>query len=225
MKIRFLLTTLLFLTTSCTQGKLPMYNLINSNNVLATQKDADGNVYTIKANPAPNQLYDFTVTLTNAPENLILTKAYAQYETDCAFIVDKFAGAYSKFRHSIPLEVKKIQDNVYHATVYGDAILNEDYYNIGKMCGWKLQYTTMIFEPNPNLSRRGYITRIWLEKDNQISDKYWKLEGYISLDNFNHPRNSNPNSVLGNDILSFNIHTTKPKTNNFATISVELRGK
>ena len=174
MKIRFLLTTLLFLTTSCTQGKLTMDNLGNSNNVLATQKDANGNIYTIKVNPEPKQLYDFTVTLINAPENLVLTKAYAQYETDCVYMTNKFAGAYDQFRHSIPLEVKKIQDNVYHATVYGDAILNEDYQNTGKICHWELKFGIAHFGFNSNTSGDTYTASVGTFGNDFVSSGYWK---------------------------------------------------
>ena len=218
-KIR-LLTVLLFLTTSCAQGQLTMNNQTNvSNNVLKVQKDANGKVYTIKANPTPKQAYDFTVTLTNAPENLVFTQAFAEYESDCAYpTTSKLIGAYSKFRHSIPLEVKKIQDNVYHATVYGDAILNEDYQNTGKICNWKLQYGSMRFEPRPNLSMLIYIASIWLDEENQVNDQYWKLEGYIRLDDFNLPTKWNEISLL-------DIQTTKPKTTNVATVLVELRSK
>ena len=218
-KIR-LLTVLLFLTTSCAQGQLTMNNQTNvSNNVLKVQKDANGKVYTIKANPTPKQAYDFTVTLTNAPENLVFTQAFAEYESDCAYpTTSKLIGAYSKFRHSIPLEVKKIQDNVYHATVYGDAILNEDYQNTGKICNWKLQYVSMRFEPRPNLSMLRYEIPIWLDEENQVSDHYWKLEGYIRLDDFNLPTKWNEISLL-------DIQTTKPKTTNVATVLVELRSK
>ena len=218
-----LLTILLFLTTSCAQGQLTMNNQTNvSNNVLKVQKDANGKVYTIKANPTTKQAYDFTVTLTNAPENLVFTQAFAEYESDCAYpTTSKLIGAYSKFRHSIPLEVKKIQDNVYHATVYGDAILNEDYQNTRKVCNWKLQYSSMVFEPSPNLSMRGYEASIWLNKKNQVNDYYWRLEGYILLDDFNLPKKRDDILVL--DI--FEKITKTDYTDNVSTVLVELRSK
>ena len=76
----------------------------------------------------------------------------------------------------------------------------------------------MRFEPRPNLSMLIYIASIWLDEENQVNDQYWKLEGYIRLDDFNLPTKWDGVSVL-------KIQTKKPKTTNVATVLVELRSK
>lgn len=83
--------------------------------------------YEPKLNPNPTQRYDFTVTLIEAPTNLVVTNIWAIYESNCEQLVDKWAGAYKELTKEFPIEFKKIKPNVYHATVFGDKLLDETY--------------------------------------------------------------------------------------------------
>ena len=68
---------------------------------------------------------------------------------------------------------------------------------------------------------RGYEASIWLNKKNQVNDYYWRLEGYILLDDFNLPKKRDDILVL--DI--FEKITKTDYTDNVSTVLVELRSK
>ena len=101
-KIVFL-TTLLFLTASCTQG-----NIMLSGQNTGIWKDADGKTFEIQRNPNPKEAYDFTVTLIDAPKELQATMAGAFYVSDCQLTVNKAAGANTMMSYILPICVTLI---------------------------------------------------------------------------------------------------------------------
>ena len=152
----------LLLLTSCSlsQGKPSMTN------------------YEPKLNPNPKERYDFTVTLIEAPTNLVVTNIWAIYESNCEQLVDKWAGAYKELTKEFALEFKKIKPNVYHATVFGDKLLDENLPD-GMECRWKLLSVPVRLEPSPNLADIHYSSGIGMATNYYVSDGYWKYEGYI----------------------------------------------
>ena len=66
----------------------------------------------------------------------------AQYDApDCMYWSNKFAGTTSSAMRILKLPIKKLDDTTYVATVYLDAMLDEDYYGDG-VCHWQLTSVT-----------------------------------------------------------------------------------
>ena len=195
----------LFLLTSCSlsQGKPSITN------------------YEPKLNPNPKERYDFTVTLIEAPTNLVVTNIWAIYESNCEQLVDKWAGAYKELTKEFALEFKKIKPNVYHATVFGDKLLNENLPD-GMECRWKLLSVPVRLEPSPNLADIHYSSGIGMATNYYVSEGYWKYEGYITRYRFNEP-STEGHSSLG-VAISKNMFGPIQKQQ-LATIRLELRRK
>ena len=195
----------LFLLTSCslTQGKPKMTD------------------YEPKLNPNPTQRYDVTVTLIEAPTNLVVTNIWAIYESNCEQLVDKWAGAYKELTKEFALEFKKIKPNVYHATVFGDKLLDESRPD-GTECRWKLVDIPVRLEPSPNLADIHYSSGVTIAPNFYVSEGYWKYEGYITRYRFNEP-STEGHSSLG-VAISKNMFGPIQKQQ-LATIRFELRRK
>ena len=196
----------LLLLTSCslTQGKSKMTD------------------YEPKLNPNPTQRYDFTVTLIEAPTNLVVTNIWAIYESNCEQLVDKWAGAYKELTKEFALEFKKIKPNVYHATVFGDKLLDENLPD-GMECRWKLLSVPVRLEPSPNLADIHYSSGIGMATNYYVSEGYWKYEGYITRYNFNAPSPVTWHRSMG-VAISKNMFGPIPRQQ-LATIRLELRRK
>ena len=196
----------LLLLTSCslTQGKSKMTD------------------YEPKLNPNPTQRYDVTVTLIEAPTNLVVTNIWAIYESNCEQLVDKWAGAYKELTKEFALEFKKIKPNVYHATVFGDKLLDESRPD-GTECRWELLDIPVRLEPSPNLADIHYSSGVTIAPNFYVSEGYWKYEGYITRYNFNAPSPVTWHRSMG-VAISKNMFGPIPKQQ-LATIRLELRRK
>ena len=195
----------LLLLTSCshTQGKSKMTD------------------YEPKLNPNPTQRYDFTVTLIEAPTNLVVTNIWAIYESNCEQLVDKWAGAYKELTKEFALEFHKIKPNVYQATVFGDKLLDESRPD-GMECRWKLSHASIRLDPSPNVADIHYSSSVGMGTNHYVSDGYWKYEGYITRYRFNEP-STEGHSSLG-VAISKNMFGPIQKQQ-LATIRLELRRK
>ena len=195
----------LLLLTSCslTQGKPKMTD------------------YEPKLNPNPKERYDVTVTLIEAPTNLVVTNIWAIYESNCEQLVDKWAGAYKEVTKEFPIEFKKIKPNVYHATVFGDKLLDESRPD-GTECRWELVDIPVRLEPSPNLADIHYSSGVTIAPNFYVSEGYWKYEGYITRYRFNEP-STEGHSSLG-VAISKNMFGPIQKQQ-LATIRLELRRK
>ena len=142
--------------------------------------------YEPKLNPHPKERYDVTVTLIEAPTNLVVTNIWAIYESNCEMVTNKLAGAYKELTKEFALEFKKIKPNVYHATVFGDKLLDETRPD-GTACHWELSYLPVRMEPSPNLADIHYSGGVGIAPNHYVSEGYWKYEGYITRYNFNAP--------------------------------------
>ena len=195
----------LLLLTSCshTQGKSKMTD------------------YEPKLNPNPTQRYDFTVTLIEAPTNLVVTNIWAIYESNCEQLVDKWAGAYKELTKEFALEFHKIKPNVYQATVFGDKLLDESRPD-GMECRWKLSHASIRLDPSPHFADIHSSSSVGMGTNHYVSDGYWKYEGYITRYRFNEP-STEGHSSLG-VAISKNMFGPIQKQQ-LATIRLELRRK
>ena len=219
MKIRCLLTTLLLLTsTACTPGAL-----FSSGQTSGIWKDANGKAFPIQHNPHPKEAYDFTVTLIDAPKELQATQAAAFYLSDCRLPVDKLAGANTQMSYILPITFNKLKDNVYHATVYRDALL-EDFPN-GVKCQWELFSTRMYFAPTPNIANIRYSASIDLQKENQIAPNAWTVDQYITRYRFNQKRQYDRGELLTLPIGSNKNFFGPDGQKDLATVRLEIKKK
>ena len=177
--------------------------------------------YEPKLNPHPKERYDVTVTLIEAPTNLVVTNIWAIYESNCEMVTNKLAGAYKELTKEFALEFKKIKPNVYHATVFGDKLLDETRPD-GTVCHWKLLSVPARMEPSPNLADIHYSTGIGMATNYYVSDGYWKYEGYITRYRFNEP--STDGHISLSAVRSKDMFGPVQKQQ-LATIRVELRRK
>ena len=177
--------------------------------------------YEPKLNPHPKERYDVTVTLIEAPTNLVVNNIWAIYESNCEMVTNKLAGAYKELTKEFALEFKKIKPNVYHATVFGDKLLDETRPD-GTVCHWKLLSVPARMEPSPNLADIHYSTGIGMATNYYVSEGYWKYEGYITRYRFNEP--STDGHISLSAVRSKDMFGPVQKQQ-LATIRVELRRK
>ncbi len=95
-----------------------------------------------RVNPSPKRRYDITMTIKDAPGPFGHVGFGVQYDApDCIYWSDKFAGTTSSPMRMLKLPIEKLDDTTYVATVYLDAMLDEDYYGDG-VCHWQLTGVT-----------------------------------------------------------------------------------
>lgn len=91
-----------------------------------------------KRNPAPKQPYQIVLKVADAPGPFAVIDGSVDYEApDCTYIPDPIAGATMNPSYSLPIKYSKVDETTYAATVYADAMLDEDYLGKG-MCHWEL---------------------------------------------------------------------------------------
>ena len=91
-----------------------------------------------RVNPNPKRRYDITMTIKDAPGPFGDVGFSAHYiARNCMYWTDKFAGTTARPTHTIAMPFKKLDEATYLATVYLDAMLDEDYYGDG-ICHWEL---------------------------------------------------------------------------------------
>lgn len=99
-------------------------------------KSAQKDLY--RLNPAPKEGYEVTLTIENAPGQFKQVSWSAMYQAKgCSYVVNDFAGVRGEPEKVIELPFKEQADGNYVATVYLDAMLDEDYYGNG-VCKWSL---------------------------------------------------------------------------------------
>lgn len=89
-------------------------------------------------NPAPKRAYRVLLKVAQAPGPLANVRGFAQYEApDCVYIPDPVAGVPTHPMKALDLEFSRVDDTTYAATVYADAMLDEDYLGKG-VCHWQV---------------------------------------------------------------------------------------
>jgi type IV secretion system protein VirD4 len=81
-----------------------------------------------RRNPNPQEKYELTVTLQNAPGPMVLQGASAAYYApDCAYMVNRLAGASGRPSVGFEIELTQIDATTWVGVFYRDAMLDEDY--------------------------------------------------------------------------------------------------
>lgn len=185
-KLSLTLISLMLVSTSSTaiaKGKNMNPNL--SDDTLSVWHDDNGKSYPIRKNPNPKERYELNISMPDAPDNLIMTHAFAYYWSDCEIIVNKRAGANAKLKETIPIPFEKTGEHTYRAVAYNDAILSERYSDAGPECKWNMHFIVARLQAEPNLDNFIYEALIDPRDANKISDNHWERILYMTRHNFN----------------------------------------
>lgn len=92
----------------------------------------------IRRNPAPQQRYEVTLEIKDAPGPFEVVEGFMQYDVNDRSCVPKapVTGASVHLTEDIPTEFVRIADNIYRATVFTDLLLDDDYFGLG-ICRWE----------------------------------------------------------------------------------------
>mgnify|MGYP007110223225 CR=1 FL=1 len=170
-------------STAIAKGKNINPNL--SDDTLSVWHDDNGKSYPIRKNPNPKERYELNISMPDAPDNLIMTHAFAYYWSDCEIIVNKRAGANAKLKETIPIPFEKTGEHTYRAVAYNDAILSERYSDVGPECKWNMHFIVARLQAKPNLDNFIYEALIDPRDANKISDNHWERILYMTRHNFN----------------------------------------
>ena len=104
----------------------------------AGKNDKSAQQHLYRLNPTPKQGYEIVLTIQDAPGPFKKMGWSALYQAKgCNYVVNDFAGVRGEPEHTVVLPFTERPDGSYAATVYLDAMLDEDYYGNG-VCQWKL---------------------------------------------------------------------------------------
>lgn len=104
----------------------------------AGKNDKSAQQHLYRLNPAPRQGYELVLTIQDAPGPFKKMGWSALYQAKgCNYVVNDFAGVRGEPEHTVVLPFTERPDGSFAATVYLDAMLDEDYYGNG-VCQWTL---------------------------------------------------------------------------------------
>lgn len=104
----------------------------------AGKNDKSAQQHLYRLNPTPRQGYELVLTLQDAPGPFKKMGWSALYQAKgCNYVVNDFAGVRGEPKHTVKLPFAEQPDGSFTATVYLDAMLDEDYYGNG-VCQWTL---------------------------------------------------------------------------------------
>lgn len=154
---------------------------------LSVWHDDNGKSYPIRKNPNPKERYELNISMPDAPDNLIMTHAFAYYWSDCEIVINKRAGANAKLKETISIPFEKTGEHTYRAVAYNDAILSEQYSDAGSECKWNMRFIVARLQPEPNLGKVIYEAVSKLEDTYRIDSHHWQRILYMTKYNFNIP--------------------------------------
>ncbi len=93
----------------------------------------------IKHNPHPRMRYTISVKLDGAPGSFDPVTGFVQYRVtnERCVPLQPMSGATVPPEEDVPLVLTRVSDTEYKGTVYGDLLLDEDYYGLG-ICHWSM---------------------------------------------------------------------------------------
>ncbi|MDO9253227.1 MAG: hypothetical protein Q7U48_16980 [Hydrogenophaga sp.] len=104
----------------------------------AGKNDKSAQQHLYRLNPTPRQGYEIVLTIQDAPGPFKKMGWSALYQAKgCNYVVNDFAGVRGEPEHTVVLPFTERPDGSYAATVYLDAMLDEDYYGNG-VCQWQM---------------------------------------------------------------------------------------
>jgi hypothetical protein len=103
----------------------------------------------IKHNPQPRMRYAITVKVDGAPGPFDQVTGFVQYRVanERCVPLQPVSGATVPPEEDVPLVLTRVSDTEYEGTVYGDLLLDEDYYGLG-ICRWSM--TAVVAELKKN---------------------------------------------------------------------------
>ncbi|WP_066802552.1 hypothetical protein [Moraxella oblonga] len=108
-----------------------------------------------EVNPNPTQKYDIIIDASDSIEGLELSELSFVFRSECTLFVKRIPAVTHidepLFYRSV-LPFKQIGKQKYQATVYQDWLIDKDYFNQGKNCGWQTPKVWFTFKSttNPN---------------------------------------------------------------------------
>lgn len=122
-----------------------------------------------KRNPAPKKPYQIVLKIEGAPGPFAKIEGFASYEaTECTYTPDPIAGVPLKPGSDIPMEFSKVDESTYTATIYADAMLDEDYLGRG-VCHWGLMSVNTWVKATGAKTDISYVATLW--SDDLIAQK------------------------------------------------------
>ena len=155
--------------------------------VISEWHDDNGKSYPIRKNTHPTERYEFNVSMPDAPDNLVMTHAFAYYRSNCEIVVNSRAGANAKLKATLPIQFENTGRHTYRAVAYGDAVLSERYGEAGPECKWELHFVLARLQPQPNESKVIYEAIIDPRNAVKVSDGHWRRTLYMTKYRFNVP--------------------------------------
>lgn len=138
MKLSPVLVAASLALNACTPVSGSLDSQRNDQATESQESDSPSLRHKFRVNPNPKRRYDITMTIKDAPGPFGDVGFSAHYiARNCMYWTDKFAGTTARPTHTIAMPFKKLDEVTYLATVYLDAMLDEDYYGDG-ICHWEL---------------------------------------------------------------------------------------
>lgn len=150
-----------------------------------------------RRNPAPKQSYRIELKLADAPGPFAVGEGFVRYQApNCSYMPSAIMRVHRRPMQSLPMQVTKIDDATFVATVYSDAMLDEDY-RLGKgVCHWELQSVNAWLKATGAKTGTSYVVN--LSGDEAIAWKsqtnYYLMDGYTGDDpeGWSDPGNQSP---------------------------------
>lgn len=110
-----------------------------------------------EVNPNPTQKYDIIIDASNTLDGLALSNLSVKFTSKCQLFLRRIpvtVDIHQPLTHTIPVQFKQIGTQKYQATVYQDWLIDKDYFNQGKNCGW--QTPSVYYELRPTFDTAPY---------------------------------------------------------------------
>ncbi|MBX9401511.1 hypothetical protein K4L06_09315 [Lysobacter sp. BMK333-48F3] len=132
-------------------------------------------------NPVPKLAYRIELKLADAPGPFAAGEGFVRYEApNCSYTPSAIMGVRRRLMQSLPMQLTKIDDATFIATVYFDAMLDEDYQLGEGVCHWELQSVNAWLKATGAKTDTGYVVN--LSGDEVIARKsqtnYYLMDGY-----------------------------------------------
>ena len=205
--------------TACAPVNGSLDSRRNDQTVEAQETDSPSLRHKFRVNPNPKRGYIITMTIKDAPGPFWYVGFGAQYDApDCMYWSNKFAGTTSSPMRILKLPIKKLDDTTYVATVYLDAMLDEDYYGDG-VCHWQLTGVTGGLKATGADVETGFgidISPKSIVAQETVTKYFWKKrypreEGYDNFPEFGSETLENISSDKRDEFFSIIMASTEPQ--------------
>ncbi len=128
--------------------------------VTREQRDQGAQEHRFRLNPSPKQGYEITLEVRDAPGDFADVRWSGHYQTSgCSYVTSAWAGTRAQPTTRLDLAFKPVGPMTWKATVFLDALLDEDYYGNG-VCQWQLLSVTANLVPSGQAGQIGFSMRM-----------------------------------------------------------------